>query len=127
MQQRIRKQPFLAIFDGADTNDTSPNRPLSTTSLQALFMMNDPFMQEQAQKLSARLNAARPDLPGRITLAYQLIFARDPDAGEIATGQHYLAEIEMRMKQTGVADPSKQAEASYVRVLLSSNEFIWLD
>lgn len=127
MQQRIRKQPFLATFDGADTNDTSPNRPLSTTSLQALFMMNDPFMQEQALRLSARLNAARPDLPGQITLAYQLLFARDPDAAEIATGQQYLAEIQSRMKEAGVADPSKEAQASYVRVLLSSNEFIWLD
>ena len=127
MQQRIRKQPFLSMFDGADTNDTSPARPLSTTSLQALFMMNDPFMHEQAGKLAARLAAARPDTSGRIDLAYQLLFARPPGGDEIATGRQYLSTMTARMQQAGVADPQQAAMASYLRVLLSSNEFIWLD
>jgi len=127
MQQRIRKQPFLAMFDGADTNDTSPNRPLSTTSLQALFMMNDPLMHEQAQKLAARLAAAHGHTPGQIGLAYQLLFARSPGGDEIATGQQYLQAMSARMQQASVADPAGAAMASYLRVLMSSNEFIWLD
>jgi hypothetical protein len=127
MQQRIRKQPFLSMFDGADTNDTSPARPLSTTSLQALFMMNDPFMHEQAEKLAARLAAARPNADGQIGLAYQLLFARPAGGDELSTGQQYLSAMTSRMQQAAVANPSRAAMASYLRVLLSSNEFIWLD
>lgn len=127
MQQRIRKQPFLAMFDGADTNDTSPARPLSTTSLQALFMMNDPFMQEQARKLAGRLTAAHADVPGQVELAYQLLFARMPGGDEIATAQEYLTAMASRMQQAGVPDASNAAMTSYLRVLMSSNEFIWLD
>lgn len=127
MQQRIRKQPFLSMFDGADTNDTSPARPLSTTSLQALFMMNDPFMQEQARKLAGRLAAAHADVPGQVGLAYQLLYARTPGGDEIATAQEYLTAMASRMQQAGVADPTNAAMGSYLRVLMSSNEFIWLD
>jgi hypothetical protein len=60
-------------------------------------------------------------------LAYQLLFARPPGADEIATGQEYLAAMGSRMQQAGVADPAGAAMSSYLRVLLSSNEFIWLD
>jgi hypothetical protein len=127
MQQRIRKQPFLAIFDGADTNDTSPDRALSTTAIQALFMMNDPFMHEEAEKLSARVIAARPDLPGQIDYAYRLLFARPATPDEIATGQQYLATIDLQLRQPGIPVGPHAAIASYLRVLLSSNEFIWLD
>src|SRR5258708_15403059 len=52
MQQRIKKQPFLETFDGADPNASTGSRAQSTTGLQALFMMNDPFAFEQADKLA---------------------------------------------------------------------------
>jgi len=129
MQQRIRKQPFLAIFDGADTNDTSPDRPLSTTAIQALFMMNDPFMHEQADRLAVRIGMALPDDSRRIDYAYELLFARAATADEIRTGVQYIATLQVKLKQAGVPwdEQYRQALGSYVRVLLSSNEFIWLD
>lgn len=129
MQQRIRKQPYLAVFDGADTNDTSPDRPLSTTSLQALFMMNDPFMHDQADKVAVRVGLALPDEAKRIDYAYQLLFARDPSDEEIRVGRQYLGGVELKLKQANVPwdRQYRDALASYLRVLLSSNEFIWLD
>jgi hypothetical protein len=127
MQQRIRKQPFLQVFDGADTNDTSPNRPISTTAIQALFMMNDPFMYEQAEKLADRVALARPDPQGQIDFAYQLLFARHALPDEVAAGQQYLAEIQGKLSQSPKPQSPHAAWASYLRVLLSSNEFIWLD
>ncbi len=48
MQQRIRRQPFLELFDGADANAETGMRPLTTTALQALYTMNDPFFHAQA-------------------------------------------------------------------------------
>jgi hypothetical protein len=39
MQQRIRKQPFLEVFDGADPNAPTGDRPLTTTALQALLLL----------------------------------------------------------------------------------------
>ena len=129
MQQRIRKQPFLAIFDGADTNDTVPDRPLSTTAIQALFMMNDPFMHDQADKLAVRIGMGLPDESQRIDYAYQLLFSRRATAEETRVGEDYLRGITLKLKQSGVPwdRQYRQALASYLRVLLSSNEFIWVD
>ena len=129
MQQRIRKQPYLAVFDGADTNDTSPDRPLSTTAIQALFMMNDPFMHEQADKLAVRVGLALPDEAKRIDYAYQILFARPASDEETRIGQEYLRGVQTRLKLANVPwdRQYRDALASYLRVLLSSNEFIWLD
>jgi hypothetical protein len=55
MQQRIKKQPFFAMFDGADPNASTAERPVTTTPLQALFMMNDPFAHAQAEQFASRL------------------------------------------------------------------------
>ena len=39
MTQRIQRHPFLALFDGPDTNSSTANRPVSTTALQALYLI----------------------------------------------------------------------------------------
>jgi len=126
MQQRIRKQPYLAVFDGADTNDTSPDRPLSTTSIQALFMLNDSFMHDQADKLGVRVGLALPDEAKRVDYAYRLLFARPPTDEEIRVGQQYLRGVELKLKQANVPwdRQYRDALASYLRVLLSSNEWV---
>ena len=50
MQQRLKKHPYLALFDGADPNSGTAARSLTTTPVQALFMINSPFTREQAEK-----------------------------------------------------------------------------
>jgi hypothetical protein len=44
MTQRIQRHPFLALFDGPDTNTSTDTRTDSTVPLQALFLMNNPFI-----------------------------------------------------------------------------------
>src|SRR5262249_48134076 len=54
MQQRIKKNPFLETFDGADPNATTAIRAVSTTPIQALFMMNDPLAHDEADAFAVR-------------------------------------------------------------------------
>jgi hypothetical protein len=129
MQQRIRKQPFLAVFDGADTNAPTADRPLSTTAIQALFLMNDPFLHEQADKFAVRVGLAYPDAAQRIDYAHRLAFGRPATNEEIKAGQQYLREVAASLKDAGLAwdEVNRAALASYVRVVLSSNEFVFVD
>jgi hypothetical protein len=129
MQQRIRKQPYLAVFDGADTNATTPDRALSTTAIQALFMMNDPFMHDQADKLAVRVGLAFGDEPSRIDYTYQLCFGRHAAPDEIQMGMSYIGACQMQLKGTNLPWDHRYRTAlgSYMRVLLSSNEFVFLD
>jgi hypothetical protein len=128
VHQRIRKQPFFEVFDGADANTTTGQRPVSTTAIQALFLMNNPFAHEQAQRFAARVLSGASDDTARIRLAYEIALAREATPEEIFWGQEFLAQCKLRLPHSDdVSSIESSAWASYLRVLLSSNEFVFLD
>jgi hypothetical protein len=113
MQQRIRKQPFLELFDGADSNAETGVRPVTTTALQALYAMNDPFFHAQAAALADRVTAAAPSESERLRYAFRLVYGRVPAVDELTDMHQFLAE--------------EQSWPALMRVLLASNEFLTLD
>jgi hypothetical protein len=124
MQQRIRKQAFLATFDGADTNATTAVRPVSNTPLQALWMMNAQFAHEQAAALAERVTRDFPDETARLSHLSELILGRPAEPDEISTAREYLARLQSALP---AGQPPQTALASYCRVLLGSNEFVFLE
>src|SRR4029077_9668911 len=76
MQQRLRKNPYLALFDGADPSSSTGVRLPSTTPLQALFAMNDPLAHAASAKFAARVISQSFDDPARIADAYQTALNR---------------------------------------------------
>jgi hypothetical protein len=129
MQQRIRKQPFLDIFDAADPNATTGERPISTTPLQALMMMNSDYIFELADKFAVRIALATFEQKERIQSAYQLALSRPATKSEVKEGMHYLQILREALRQSKLpADQqARHALASYACVLLSSNEFFFVD
>jgi hypothetical protein len=129
MQQRIRRQPFLATFDGADTNAPTGVRPLSTTAIQALWMMNDPFVHAQSDKFAVRVGMAVGETPRRIDLMYRMALARPATSEEVDIASEYLRESVARMAEAGVAeeDRTRAALGSLARVILGSNEFLFVE
>lgn len=129
MQQRIRAHPQLSIFDGADTNTAIGVRTVSTTPLQALFMMNDPFVHKQADNFAVRVGLAFSEDTKRIEYAYRLAFGRKPTATEINKGLAYLRDLRPALTEINMPEEeqTRAALASYLRVLLSSSEFIFID
>ncbi|MCA9065171.1 MAG: PSD1 domain-containing protein, partial [Planctomycetaceae bacterium] len=80
MVQRQRRHPFLALFDGADPNSSTPARQSTTVPTQALYFLNDPFFHAQARSL-ATLVLQQPE-ESQLTFLYQRLFQRTPDAAE---------------------------------------------
>src|SRR5205823_3726338 len=76
MTQRIQRHPFLALFDGADTNASTARRDVSTVPTQALFFMNDPFVHARAEGLARRLLALPAEQ--RVESAHRLCFSAPP-------------------------------------------------
>ena len=128
MTQRLRKRTFMEIFDGPDPSSSTPARTASTTPLQALFGMNDPFAHERAHRFAARLIAARPDDARRLELAYLLVFSRPPTSEERQEGESYLGDFRSKLSERGVPPEahSQAAWASLCRVFLASNEFMFV-
>src|SRR6185295_721355 len=74
MTQRFQRHPFFGLFDGADTNTSTDHRLTSTSPLQALYLMNAPFVHDQAKKLAERLSGGGKDDASRIERAYVLLY-----------------------------------------------------
>jgi hypothetical protein len=129
MQQRIRLQPMLAVFDGADTNAITGLRKASASPLQALFLMNDAFVHEQAARFADRVVAEGRDREGCVDRAYALAFGRPPADDERRLAADYLDQCRSKLQEAGVAEQERErgAWASYLRVLLSSNEFVFVE
>ena len=129
MQQRIKKHPYFATFDAADPNSSTSERSISTTPLQALFMMNDTFVHEQAAHFAVRLQSqCRSDMD-RIQIAYAVAFGRSARPEELREGLAYLQHHSEKLSAR-VHSPQERKElawASFARALLASDEFLYID
>src|SRR5262249_10834643 len=112
---------LFRTFDFASPDATSPQRHATTVSQQALFLMNSPFVVEQARRLIARPDVAALKHPEqRIERLYRQLYGRAPDREETDLGKRF---IETAAKPAGDLSPWEQ----YAQVLLLSNEFAFID
>jgi hypothetical protein len=119
MAQRVRRHPFFGTFDGAETNMSTPFRITSTTPLQALWMLNDPFVHEQASAFAARLLKERSGVAARIDRAYGLALGRAPSTGESAASAEFLRSVQPELDET-------QSWEAFARILFRLNEFVYV-
>jgi Protein of unknown function (DUF1553) len=129
MTQRIQRHPFLALFDGPDTNTTTDDRTSSIVPLQALFFLNSTLIRDEADAFAARLIASSPDATERLRVAYELAYSRPATEEELTRGQAHLAAFAQRLATMGLspADAEREAWRSLARVLLAANEFVFID
>jgi len=100
---------LLRLYDFPSANLHSPERELTTTPLQQLFVMNSPFIQAQTEALVKSI-ADRGDTAAQVRAMYRRVLARDPNAKELDLALTYIPENSM---------------ALYAQALLSSNEVIF--
>ncbi len=129
MQQRIRQQPYLGIFDGADTNVVTGARKTSTTPQQALFMLNDELMHNQSVAFANRILRDAHQPPQQIARAYELAFGRPASTEEISDALDYLDSVAPQLREAGIktSEIKLAAWSSYLRGMLASNEFQFVD
>ena len=124
MTQRIKRQPYLSLFDGADTNTSIGDRQTTTVAPQALFFMNDPFIHARSESLATRLMSLPNDVQ-RLDRACLLMYGRPAKEEERRIGDRfrkaYLDELPAN------TDRAKAAWAAWLRVMFGSNEFVYVD
>ena len=105
-------------FDMASPDAHSPQRLNTTVPQQALFMMNGPLVEQQAETLAKQ---ARNHSSGEvIPFLYKRLFARLPDAEETMLGHGFIDS----WTSDGDFEDGLQA---YAHALLCSNEFMFVD
>ncbi|MFN0053720.1 MAG: DUF1553 domain-containing protein [Planctomycetales bacterium] len=104
--------PLMECLDAADPSLLTPQRNTTLTPLQALSLLNNQLMIRQAEQFAGRLRTITTDPSGQIAAGYQLALGRPPRGEELAT----LVEFAHR-----------QGLEALCRVLLNSNEFVFVD
>ncbi|MCH8042977.1 MAG: PSD1 domain-containing protein [Planctomycetes bacterium] len=126
-------QVFQA-FDFADPSVLNGRRATTTVTPQALFMMNSDLMSDNAARMAEGL-LARGGVNDnvsdtvRIALVYEKALGRPPSAAESARMIAFVQQIAKTLQSQNVpADQARQkAWRSLCRVVLSSNEFIYIE
>jgi len=81
--KRALKVPLLECFDAANGTVPTGRRPSTTVAPQALMLLNDPWMQDQAEAFADRVaREAGPDREAQIARAFALALQRPPSRSE---------------------------------------------
>jgi mono/diheme cytochrome c family protein len=114
---------IFRTFDFASPDASTQQRHTTTVPQQALFLMNSPFVVEQAKAFVARADVT--GLGGdeaRIDRLHRLAYGRPADPEEIALGLKFLKAVATPDKGTKLS-----AWEQYGQVLLLANEFAFVD
>jgi hypothetical protein len=93
---------------------------------QALFLLNSPFVAEQARHFAARPEVAGLPDAERIRRMYRLAYGRTAELEEVALGLRFVAAARDNGPAGGAGRQLTPWE-QYAQVLLLANEFAFVD
>ncbi len=108
---------FGPLFDASDCSGIIERRTESIVAPQALFLMNDPLVSELAKALAERVvsEASATGHRERIGRLYEITLGRPPSEAEIDIALTFLGE------------GKDEAWVRYCQLILSTNEFLYVD
>jgi hypothetical protein len=114
-QERMRRVDdcMFTAFDFPDCGQVRAKRPVSTTPLQALNLMNSPFVISQSELIAKRaMKDSEDDLPKALDRCFELLLARCPTAQEKTAVQNITSKEDLFL---------------VCRAILNSNAFTFLE
>jgi hypothetical protein len=123
---RNKRDPLLDVFDVPDGIASMPQRNMTTTPLQALLLINSPWMVERAGKLAASVTES-PASDAEVARAlYERLYGRLPDAEETGLVTAFLEQSGSGAGEESAA-ARQRAVVDLCHTLLNSNEFLFVD
>ncbi len=128
---------ILSAFDFPHPSEITGARANTTVATQALFLLNAPFVKQQAGRLADRLRQDQPDDErARINRLYLLTVSRPADATEIETALAFLDQCTADLSSGTSPQASPQANPEAARwtawtqlchAVLGSNSFLFCE
>ncbi len=138
---QVRRSRPLSMLKTFDRPEMSPNceiRHASTVSTQSLLMINSDLVLDYSRYWAERLEQeAGADVEQQVQLAWKQAYSRSPDAAEQAAARQLLEQQtaafaeQPEYQASGDKPPARtaaqEALALMCQMLLSSNEFMYVD
>ena len=117
----------LEVFDFAEQGMVTGNRDTTTVATQALYLLNDRFVHDQATALAKDvLHLADAGDADRVKAVYRRSLGRQPTAGEVERATTYLSEYESAAREAEAREPRIAAWSSFCQAVLASADFRYL-
>ncbi len=128
--QRVRRNafnPFLEAFDAPRPSTTRGRRDVTNAPVQALTMLNDPFVIDQSKKWAASLVADGENPEQRIHRMFLRALGREPDQAELQASLLYLADL-CEEHRVAVSELSRSAEVwqDFAQSIFCLKEFLYV-
>jgi hypothetical protein len=116
--------PMFLAFDYPTPFSTMGRRSVSNVPAQALSMMNNPFILQEARVAADRvLTEEHPSPESRIVRLYKLAYTRPPTDAELAAATGFLKS--QGQEYSGPNDPRTWADLCHV--LFNAKEFLFIE
>jgi hypothetical protein len=119
--RRANLPALLNLFDFGDATTPSGKRVLTNVAPQALFAMNSKMVADVSRNLATSVLKAGASDAARLERLYLQTLSRKPEAAEVDDALTYIRQFEQRHGS------QPDAWSSFCRILLASNEFIYVD
>ena len=119
----------LDVFDFAEPSLVVATRDVTNVPAQALYLLNNSFVRDQATALAKRVLAQPVPHEQRITLAYEYALGRPPSDAERARAEQYLLSEGrglLPVKGGKVDDASLASWSTFCQALFACAEFRYL-
>jgi cytochrome c553 len=119
----------LDIFDFAEPSLVVATRDVTNVPVQALYLLNNGFVREQAAAMAKRIIATPLAHPERIALAYELALSRPPTEAERTRAEKYLLDEGwglVPVKDGKVEDAALLSWSTFCQALFACAEFRYL-
>src|SRR3954454_10979569 len=129
MVRRNFMNPMLVAFDLPQPLNTVGRRSVSNVPAQALILMNDPFVAEQAKVWARHIEGSNePDTAARVTHMYREAYARPPTERELHTALEFLeTHGEVLGVPPGQRTSDERVWADLAQLLFNVKDFIYLN
>jgi hypothetical protein len=110
---RSTPNPFMDVLDFPVPSSCTPARNSTTTALQSLSLLNDPFVLRQADAFAERLASEHAnDVRQQISVGYRLAYGRSPTENEMTQARRFI---------------EKRGLFQLCRAIFNTNEFLYVD
>ena len=126
--KRSQLIPSMQAFDAPEPLVSQGTRPTTTVAPQALLLMNSPHVRSWAAGFAQRFAPrAEPPLADAIARAYTLALNRRPTEREQADALSFISGQKSHYDAAQNPEALNQALTDFAQVLLSLNEFIYVE
>lgn len=112
---------LFRTFDFASPDTHSPIRPNTTVPQQALFLLNNRFVMDAADRFVSTLDETET-IDRRVETIYRKLLSRSPEEHEVRLARRFIDSNASESSQNRT-----QAWQRYVHTLLLTNEFSFVD